>query len=102
MNFIFFKSRGFSVLILLGLLYLFGYTHLLGGPFGLARFFFIIILIGTILLLFVFWKMWRLARKIFQASSQNDFSGERLEATGEIIEVDSTLVEEEVEKKIDD
>ncbi|MEI7765301.1 MAG: hypothetical protein WCI93_01810, partial [bacterium] len=49
---------GNSFLILL-VLYFLGYTHFLGGPYGLARFFFVAFFVG-VFAIFVF--IWALAR----------------------------------------
>jgi hypothetical protein len=51
----FFRIKIGNTFLLLIVLYFLGYTHILGGPFWLAKFLFIIILFGTLLFsIFIF------------------------------------------------
>lgn len=53
-------------IIILGLLFTLGFTELLGGPFGLAKFFFFILLIGYGLIsipIYFFYKLVKRASK---------------------------------------
>ncbi len=65
------------------LFYLLGYTNILGGPFGLGKFLFIITLIGVFIGLIFFWKISKLAQKISKPEVKKD----------ETINVESKIVE---------
>jgi hypothetical protein len=81
---------GNSFLILL-VLYFLGYTHFLGGPYGVARFFFIGILIGTGVLILSLWAVARFTKKVLK-NQMNNFD-ENVHSTNEPIKVDAKIVE---------
>ena len=82
-----FKNIGLSrIFLLLILFYVLGFTHFLGGPFGLARFLFYCILIGFIILILFIWKILKFANKISKASKEQEIEKET-------IKVDATIIE---------
>jgi uncharacterized membrane protein len=54
-------SRFFIFLIILFFL---GYTNFLGGPFGLAKFLFVVTLVGTIVFSIFLWRIKIFSKKI--------------------------------------
>ena len=50
--------------IVLALLFLLSFTTVLGGPFGLAKFFFFIVLFGTLSLGSVAWKLSQITKRL--------------------------------------
>ena len=46
------------------ILFLLSFTTILGGPFGIAKFFFFIIFFGTAILFSFLWKLSRIAKSI--------------------------------------
>lgn len=84
------KIGGNSFWILL-LLFLLGYTHFLGGPYGLARFFFVLILVGTVLLLLALWMIARFAKKVIDRG-MNNFENKTIEEN-ETIKVDAKIIQ---------
>jgi hypothetical protein len=84
------KIGGNTLLILL-ILYLFGYTHLLGGPFWLAKFFFVLILAGALAFWLVILLVARLSDRIFKKQmGRSDLQGGE---EGEKIKVDAKIIE---------
>lgn len=53
------------------LLFILSYTTLLGGPFGLAKFFFWVILFGTVILFYTLATIIRLARRLAKRAVDN-------------------------------
>ena len=81
---------GNSFLILLAL-YILGYTHFLGGPYGLAKFLFLTILVFTLIFLFFVFGFISYIKKIFKKQVSNSYS--TIEEKGETIKVDATIVD---------
>ena len=81
---------GNSFLVLLAL-YLLGYTHFLGGPYGLARFFFIGFLICVALLVVFLWGMARFTKNIFKKQI-NNFDN-KMNENNETIKVDAKIID---------
>jgi uncharacterized membrane protein (DUF373 family) len=48
--------------VFLGLFFVLGYTHLLGGPFGFFRFLFVVSIIGGFLFFFILYKLYRVIK----------------------------------------
>jgi hypothetical protein len=84
------KIGGNTLLVLL-ILYLFGYTHLLGGPFWLAKFFFVLILAGALLFWLIILFVARLSDRIFK-KQMNRF-GSQIGKEEEKIKVDAKIIE---------
>ena len=81
-----------NMFLILIVLYFLGYTSFLGGPYGLAKFFFVVILIGVIIFwLSIFWLL-GFVRKIFR-DKRGKFSEEVIEESNETIKVDAKVVE---------
>ena len=93
MNFKQMKIGGNSFWILL-LLYFLGYTHFLGGPYGLARFFFVLILVGTLIFFLVLFIIAYFAKKVIK-NQMNNFNNQnnQTEENSETIKVDVKIVE---------
>ena len=87
------KIGGNSFWILL-LLYFLGYTHFLGGPYGLARFFFMLILVGTLAFFLILWAIARFAKKVIK-NQINNFNNQnnQTEENNETIKVDVKIIE---------
>ena len=77
--------------LLLVLFYFLGYTHFLGGPYWLARFYFILMLLGALFFFIFIWGILRFTKKMFQ--KQNDSFDKKIEEKGETIKVDATIIE---------
>jgi uncharacterized membrane protein len=73
-------SRTFIILVILFLL---GYTSFLGGPFGLAKILFVLILIGTIIFSVFVWRLKTFSKNI----------NIKQEAKKETIKVDVKVIE---------
>ena len=76
------------ILLIMLALFLLGFTHFLGGPYGLAKFFFLFFAIGGILFIFVMWRILSFANKLTKGAEK---MGVKIEET---IKVESTIVEE--------
>ena len=76
-----------KIILLLIIFYLLGFTHFLGGPFGLAKFIFFCILIGGVLFFFFLWKIVRFADKISKSVDEQGTN------KNETIKVDATIIE---------
>jgi len=87
------KIGGNSFWILL-LLYFLGYTHFLGGPYGLAKFFFIFILAGTVIFFLVIFALAMFAKKVIK-NQMNNFNNQNNsnEESSETIKVDAKIIE---------
>lgn len=84
---------GNSFLILLVLFFL-GYTHFLGGPYWLAKFLFIVILIGTLFLLLFVWGMVGFTKRIFKKRiSDFDEKSHGVRGENDTIKVDAKIIE---------
>ena len=79
-----------SFLVLL-LLYFLGYTHFLGGPYWLARFLFILMLLGALFLLLFIWGIVRFLKRIFRRQTNNPDNPSLGES--ETIKVDAEIIE---------
>ncbi len=77
--------------LLLIILYILGYTHLFGGPYFLAKFFFVLMLIGALVFSLFIWGMASFANKIFKKRMSN--FGNKVEEKSETIKVDAKIVE---------
>lgn len=69
-----------SIFVLV-LLFLLSYTSVLGGPFGLAKFFFYIVLFGTITFCSLIYKLSKLAKV-----TTNKVVDETIQVTSKVIE----------------
>ena len=87
------KIGGNSFWILL-ILYFLGFTHFLGGPYSLARFFFILILVGTIAFFLILWSIAHFAKKVIK-NQINNFNNENMQSKENIetIKVDAKIIE---------
>jgi membrane protein implicated in regulation of membrane protease activity len=85
------KIKVGNSLILLIVLYFLGYTHFLGGPYGLAKFFFLVVLFGTLILLVTTWWVARFAKRLLK--KQMEKSRNMSEEKGETIKVDAKIIE---------
>lgn len=63
-------------------LYLLGYTRFLGGPYGLARFLFLILLIGAFVFFVIIYFLWSFFRRKITPKTED-----------EKIKVDVTIIE---------
>jgi uncharacterized membrane protein len=78
----FIRTKIGNTFLLLILLYFFGYTSILGGPFGLARFLFVVILIGTLLFsIFIY-----LLSNFLREKTRGKVSDEKIKVDAKIIE----------------
>jgi hypothetical protein len=59
-------------IIFLILFYFLGYTHFLGGPFWLARFFFVVTIIWTTFFMIFIWKLKIFSKKISVKSEERN------------------------------
>jgi len=81
-------ARNFLLIILL---YLLGFTHFLGGPYWLAKFFFFVFLIGVILFSVFAWGTIKFTSKIFKNNFNNSNSSQPEKE--ETIKVDAKIIE---------
>ena len=63
------------------LLFLLSFTTVLGGPFGLAKFFFFVVLFGTYMLFTIIRKLSRVAKKVTKQAVDKT-----IKVTAEVIE----------------
>ncbi len=82
---------GNSFLILL-LLYILGYTHLLGGPYGFAKFLFVAFFVGVFGFFLFIWGLANFAKKTLE-KEMDKFGGNKIENENETIKVDAKIVE---------
>jgi len=61
-----------KVVVILIALYFLGYTSLLGGPFWLAKFFFVITAIGAIIFSIFLWRIKIFSKKISMKSNEQE------------------------------
>ena len=74
-------------IIFLFIFYSLGYTHFLGGPYWLARFVFVITVVGMLLAVFFFWRLKIFSKKIsIKTNSSYNESGETIKVDAKIIE----------------
>ena len=87
------KIGGNSFWILL-VLYFLGFTHFLGGPYGLAKFFFIFILAGTVIFFLVIFAIAMFAKKVIK-NKMNNFNNKNNQTyeNSETIKVDVKIIE---------
>lgn len=85
---------GNTALVLLAL-YILGYTHLLGGPYGVARFFFVLILVGALVFWLTIFSIAGFTRRIYkkQIRNFNRSSGNAKGGEEEKIKVDAKIIE---------
>lgn len=57
-------------IIFLAIFYFLGYTHFLGGPFWLARFLFVVTVVGMIIVSIFTWKLISFSKKINTKSEE--------------------------------
>lgn len=81
-----------NIFLILVVLYFLGYTHFLGGPYGLAKFFFILILVGIVIFWLSIFSLVGFVRKIFR-DKRGKFSEEVIEENNETIKVDAKIIE---------
>ena len=74
------------------ILFFLGYTHFLGGPYGLAKFFFILILIGTFGFYFFMYGIALFAKKML-GRSINFGHKQNTPKDNETIKVDAKIIE---------
>ena len=81
-------NRNFLILILL---YFLGFTHFLGGPYGLAKFFFFFFLLGTLAFAIFVSGATIFAKRIFKKRMGNFDNSANKEK--ETIKVDAEIIE---------
>lgn len=80
-----------NIFLILAVLYFLGYTHFLGGPYGIAKFFFVLILISAIIFgFFIFWSL-SFIKNTF--NKKNKFNSKMQKENNETIKVDAKIIE---------
>ena len=68
-------------IVILVLLFILSFTTIIGGPFGIAKFFFFVVLFGTLAFGLLLWKLSKIAKHITRKTVQDT-----IEVSSKVIE----------------